>query len=94
MKTKFSELGLLCGNAFRSAEPVLITRLQCERYPLVHEPDWGNLICVPVGSVVEFGNNLRRYLVALEEPGRPARLRGFLGKIPGLAVACRALVKN
>ena len=56
MKTRFSELGLLCGNAFRRAEPVLITWLQWERYPLVHEPDWGNLICVPVGSIVTWSH--------------------------------------
>ncbi len=41
--------------------------VQCIKYPLDHEPSWGNLIFVPAKDVGKFERNLKKYLKYLKK---------------------------
>lgn len=54
--------------------------LQCTSYPLNHDPAWGNLIFVPVGSEDKFRKTLKTYLKSLKDgsskkPGKSLMLK-------------------
>ena len=60
--------------------------LQCDRYPLDHEPASGNLIFIPGTRVTQFERALSSYLNDLERYKRfriKEGLRKLLGRIPG-----------
>ena len=67
----------------RKGVPISHTFLQCEPYPLDHDPAWGNLFFVPSGHVVQFRRALAAYLSDLEVTKRLGVFGSFLEKMPG-----------
>jgi hypothetical protein len=59
------------------------TWLQCGRYPLHHEPAWGNLIFVPESRVGCFEQALEDYVAHLRRTRWLRGLRSLLAAIPG-----------
>ena len=60
--------------------------IQCKRYPLKHEPSWGNMFFVPEDHTAEFENTLQQYLASPEAvmpSKRAVALRRWISKIPG-----------
>lgn len=54
---------------------------QCVRYPIDHEPAWGNLLFVPERDLNKFELTLRDYLRFLQRP--TSKLRQFFLNTPG-----------
>lgn len=67
----------------RKGVPISHTFLQCEPYPLDHDPAWGNLFFVPSGKVVQFRRALGAYLSDLELIRRLGVFGSLLGRMPG-----------
>jgi len=68
--------------------------VQCERYPLAHEPAWGNLFFVPEDHSAEFQNTLQRYLASPEviiPPKKAVTLRRWISKIPWSQFICNKI---
>ncbi len=57
--------------------------LGCKRYPLDHNPAWGNLIFVPESAMREFTLGLRRYLWRVWRDRRAHEFRSIVKSIPG-----------
>jgi len=60
--------------------------IQCGRYPLKHEPCWGNLLFVPDNTAAQFEESLQRF-VAMTKTTTPVKrgigVRRCLSKVPG-----------
>lgn len=67
----------------RKGVPISHTFLQCEPYPLDHDPAWGNLFFVLSGQVVQFRRALAAYLSDLEVTRRLGVFGSLLERMPG-----------
>jgi len=60
--------------------------IQCGRYPLGHDPYWGNLLFVPEKAASQFEDLLERYLLSIKKD-RPAKrysaIRRLVSRVPG-----------
>ena len=58
--------------------------LQCVRYPLNHEPAWGNLIFITQGNESKFEQTLAQYLEKSKHQDRWEKLKQIFKKLPGV----------
>jgi FkbM family methyltransferase len=60
--------------------------IACERYPLKHDPAWGNMFFVPEDHAEEFEDALQQFLAspgAAKPAKRAIAVRRWISKIPG-----------
>lgn len=76
--------------------------LGCHKYPLAHEPAWGNLIFIPTSDEEKFRNTLSAYLEELESQAEysqtiigltKSRLKKYGKRIPGAKRIYRRVYK-